>query len=252
MLSAIVIQFLNGLANASTLFLVAVGLSLIFGVTRIVNFAHGSLYMLGLYVAYTLIERLGVGAARVLGRRRRRRARGRGRGRADRDRWCCGASTTRPSCSSCSRPSRWCWSSRTRRCGSGAPEDLLGPRAPGLRGCGRDPRPAVPRVRPVPDRDRAARAGRAVAAAQPHALGHAGARRHAGPRDGGRARRQPEVALHRRVRARRVPGRAGRRAADPARAGATLPRPDRDRATPSSWWWSAAWAAFPAPSSPRC
>ena len=60
MLSSIFIQFLNGLASASTLFLIAVGLSLIFGVTRIVNFAHGSLYMLGLYVAYTLIEKLGV------------------------------------------------------------------------------------------------------------------------------------------------------------------------------------------------
>ena len=40
-------QVLTGLANASTLFLVASGLSLIFGVTRIVNFAHGSFYMLG-------------------------------------------------------------------------------------------------------------------------------------------------------------------------------------------------------------
>jgi branched-chain amino acid transport system permease protein len=59
-LSSFFIQTLNGLASASTLFLVAVGLSLIFGVTRIVNFAHGSLYMLGLYVAYSLIERLGV------------------------------------------------------------------------------------------------------------------------------------------------------------------------------------------------
>jgi branched-chain amino acid transport system permease protein len=57
------IQFLNGLANASTLFLIAVGLSLIFGVTRIVNFAHGSLYMLGIYVAYGLIEKAGGGAA---------------------------------------------------------------------------------------------------------------------------------------------------------------------------------------------
>jgi branched-chain amino acid transport system permease protein len=35
---------------------VSAGLSLIFGVTRIVNFAHGSLYMLGLYGAYSLIE----------------------------------------------------------------------------------------------------------------------------------------------------------------------------------------------------
>ena len=60
MLSSFFIQTLNGLASASTLFLIAVGLSLIFGVTRIVNFAHGSLYMLGLYVAYSLIGRLGI------------------------------------------------------------------------------------------------------------------------------------------------------------------------------------------------
>ena len=57
--SSIVIQLLNGLAAASSLFLVSAGLSLIFGVTRIVNFAHGSLYMLGLYGAYSLIEALG-------------------------------------------------------------------------------------------------------------------------------------------------------------------------------------------------
>lgn len=54
-LSTLVVQALNGLAEASSLFLVAVGLSLIFGVSRIVNFAHGSLYMLGLYVAWTLL-----------------------------------------------------------------------------------------------------------------------------------------------------------------------------------------------------
>lgn len=57
--SGFVVQFLNGLAEASSLFLVAAGLSLIFGVTRIVNFAHGSLYMLGLYVAYTMVQTLG-------------------------------------------------------------------------------------------------------------------------------------------------------------------------------------------------
>jgi branched-chain amino acid transport system permease protein len=62
-----VIQFLNGLASASTLFLVAVGLSLIFGVTRIVNFAHGSLYMLGIYVAYSFITKLGGGAPGFFG-----------------------------------------------------------------------------------------------------------------------------------------------------------------------------------------
>ena len=52
MLSSLAVQLFNGLAAASNLFLIAVGLSLIFGVTRIVNFAHGSMYMLGLYVAY--------------------------------------------------------------------------------------------------------------------------------------------------------------------------------------------------------
>jgi len=53
-----VVQFLTGLASAASLFLVASGLSIIFGVTRIVNFAHGAFYMLGAYVAFTLTERL--------------------------------------------------------------------------------------------------------------------------------------------------------------------------------------------------
>jgi len=58
-LSALLIQLVNGLAGASALFLVAAGLSLIFGVTRIVNFAHGSLYMLGAYIAYSAIGHFG-------------------------------------------------------------------------------------------------------------------------------------------------------------------------------------------------
>jgi branched-chain amino acid transport system permease protein len=57
--SAILLQFLNGLAAASSLFLLAAGLSLIFGVSRIVNFAHGSLYMLGMYLAVWLAPRMG-------------------------------------------------------------------------------------------------------------------------------------------------------------------------------------------------
>ena len=52
-----IVQFLTGLASAASLFLVASGLSIIFGVTRIVNFAHGAFYMLGAYVAFTLTER---------------------------------------------------------------------------------------------------------------------------------------------------------------------------------------------------
>lgn len=50
-------QFLTGLASAASLFLVASGLSIIFGVTRIVNFAHGAFYMIGAYVAFTLTDR---------------------------------------------------------------------------------------------------------------------------------------------------------------------------------------------------
>ena len=56
---SIALQFLNGLASASALFLLAAGLSLIFGVSRIVNFAHGSLYMLGMYLAVWLAPRTG-------------------------------------------------------------------------------------------------------------------------------------------------------------------------------------------------
>ncbi len=54
----VLVQFLGGLAAGSVLFLVASGLSLIFGVTRIVNFAHGSFTMLGAYLAWSLTERL--------------------------------------------------------------------------------------------------------------------------------------------------------------------------------------------------
>jgi branched-chain amino acid transport system permease protein len=58
-LSALLFQALNGLSTASGLFFVAVGLSLIFGVTRIINIAHGSLYMLGTYIAYTFAAHIG-------------------------------------------------------------------------------------------------------------------------------------------------------------------------------------------------
>lgn len=60
-MSFLVAQFLTGLANASALFLVAAGLSVIFGVTRIVNFAHGSFYMLGAYIAYSVAASVGTG-----------------------------------------------------------------------------------------------------------------------------------------------------------------------------------------------
>ena len=48
-------QFVAGLSNGSLLFLVSAGLSLIFGVSRIINFAHGAIYMLGAYFAFSVV-----------------------------------------------------------------------------------------------------------------------------------------------------------------------------------------------------
>ncbi|MBM4441355.1 MAG: ABC transporter permease [Candidatus Rokubacteria bacterium] len=61
--SILLVQLLSGLAYAMVLFLIASGLTLIFGVTRIVNFAHGSLYMLAAYLTYTLTSLLPLGGA---------------------------------------------------------------------------------------------------------------------------------------------------------------------------------------------
>jgi branched-chain amino acid transport system permease protein len=61
-LSFYLVQFLTGLSDASALFMVACGLSLIFGVLRIVNLAHGSFYMVGAYIAFYLIASLPQGA----------------------------------------------------------------------------------------------------------------------------------------------------------------------------------------------
>jgi branched-chain amino acid transport system permease protein len=56
-MAAFAIALLDGLSYASTLFLMAAGLTLIFGVTRIVNFAHGSFFMLGaLFAAHWLVD----------------------------------------------------------------------------------------------------------------------------------------------------------------------------------------------------
>ena len=62
-MSLLLVQLLSGLANAMFLFLIASGLSLIFGVTRIVNFAHGSFYMLAAYLTYSLAAVLPGGPA---------------------------------------------------------------------------------------------------------------------------------------------------------------------------------------------
>ena len=49
-------QFLSGLTTAIFLFLVASGLSLVFGVLRVLNFAHGTFYMLGAYLAWQSMQ----------------------------------------------------------------------------------------------------------------------------------------------------------------------------------------------------
>jgi branched-chain amino acid transport system permease protein len=197
---------LNGLASASSLFLVSAGLSLIFGVMRIVNFAHGSFFMLGIYVAYSLVEHLGAAigfwpalllaplATAALGAlvevvllRRIYRAPELFQLLA-----------TFALVLVIKDAVLWAW----------GPEELFGPRAPGLEG-------AVEILgRQFPTYDLFLMAvgplvlGLLWLAAAPHALGHAGARSHARPRHGGRPGRQPGLAVHRRVCAGRFAGRA--------------------------------------------
>ena len=52
-------QVLSGLTAAMFLFVVASGLSLVFGVLRVLNFAHGSFYMVGAYLAWQIMQVLG-------------------------------------------------------------------------------------------------------------------------------------------------------------------------------------------------
>ena len=56
-------QSISGLTAAMFLFLIASGLSLIFGVLRVLNFAHGTFYMLGAYSAYQIVQWIGPGPA---------------------------------------------------------------------------------------------------------------------------------------------------------------------------------------------
>ena len=71
-------RVLSGLTAAMFLFIVASGLSLIFGVLRVLNFAHGSFYMLGAYMAWQITHWLGARHGQLLARgARRRRSRSR-------------------------------------------------------------------------------------------------------------------------------------------------------------------------------
>ena len=223
--TAFLFQALNGLSSASGLFLVAAGLSLIFGVTRIVNIAHGSLYMLGTYIAYSFATHIGgalgfwggiVATALVVGiigalieivlLRRIYRAPELFQLLA-----------TFALVLVINDATLWLW----------GPEDLLGPRAPGLRG-------AIEVLgRQLPSYDfflifiGPVGAAGAAFCAHAHALRPAGAGGDARPRDGRRARRQSGAAVHRRVCARRRARRLRRRTAGGARAGQSRHRPHR-------------------------
>ena len=63
-LSFLFSQFMGGLTAAMFLFLIASGLSLVFGVMRVLNFAHGSFYMIGAYLAWQVVQWLQPGPER--------------------------------------------------------------------------------------------------------------------------------------------------------------------------------------------
>ena len=55
------IQVLNSISLGMNLFIIAAGLSLIFGVLRVINFAHGAFYMFGAYIMYTVAQDMELG-----------------------------------------------------------------------------------------------------------------------------------------------------------------------------------------------
>ena len=109
-MDTLVIHVLNALLYASVMFLIAGGLSLIYGVMRIVNLAHGNLYAFGAYVTAWAVGRVArpappgelwlLPALLPVGRARRRRGWARCSSRR-----CCGRSTVAPRSTSCSSPS---------------------------------------------------------------------------------------------------------------------------------------------------
>ena len=63
----LLIQLLNALSLGMNLFVIASGLTVIFGVLRVVNFAHGAFFMIGAYVCYTVVSQVTSPAAFWLG-----------------------------------------------------------------------------------------------------------------------------------------------------------------------------------------
>ena len=139
-LASFLLQLGNGLSSASALFLVAAGLTLIFGVTRIVNFAHGSLYMLGAYLAYAAgawLASLGLGGVAFWLRRAGGGARG-GRDRRAVEVLLLKRLYAAPELLQLTATFALVLIVRDAVLAAFGAEDLLGPRAPGLVGRDRD------------------------------------------------------------------------------------------------------------------
>ena len=60
-LGYVAVQLFNGLVNGAFYALLSLGLAIIFGVLRVVNFAHGAVYMIGAFAAYLLLQQFGIG-----------------------------------------------------------------------------------------------------------------------------------------------------------------------------------------------
>src|SRR4029079_5476116 len=54
-------QLANGIAWGSIYALIALGYTMVYGILRLINFAHGDVYMVGAFAAYFLARALGVG-----------------------------------------------------------------------------------------------------------------------------------------------------------------------------------------------
>src|SRR5690349_22859631 len=65
-MDTLIVSLLNGLVYGLLLFMVSAGLTLIFGMMGVLNFAHASFYMLGAYFAYALQGLVGFAGAVVL------------------------------------------------------------------------------------------------------------------------------------------------------------------------------------------
>src|SRR5262249_48902313 len=202
-----------GLALAMNMFIIASGLNLIFGVLRVINFAHGMFYMFGAYIVFTVAKSwgapffLGVLAAAAalalialaIERLLLRHLYG--------EEHLVQLLFTFAIVLLMGDAAKMIW---------GPGQDSVG-YPPGLGGAGKLGLRRAAAVPAVPVRGGSADRRRHVVPGRPHALGPHRARRHPGPRDAGGARRQRADGLRRGVHHRLGAGRRGRRACRAAR-----------------------------------